>query len=367
MSSVDLKTFINTEVGPVAEAADQSEIMPSRLIEACGRVGLWGWNLAERYDGGGRSVLECGRLHEEIGRHCSSLRALLTVHQMVGNAIQRWGTEAQKQQWLPSMASGSTLASFALSEAEAGSDVAEIQTIAVEADGGYRLCGTKKWVTGGETSSQFLVLARLGQGTVACLVPGDAAGVRRTPIRGMLGLRAAMLAEVEFNQVFIPRDALLGPKTAGIPHVALRTLQWGRLMVAFGCLGMMRACLALSLTHATSRVQFGTAISERQLIQRRVAEMVVTIRSVDLLCQSAARMESDSDPMAVVEVLAAKYLAARAAADASSSAVQILGARGCETSSLAGRFFRDSKVMEIIEGTTEVLQVNLAEQAGVAL
>lgn len=368
MTRSELREFVDVQVTRVASAADEALSLPSELLAACSRAGLWGWNLPRAYGGFERSLLECGWLHEETGRSCSSLRALLTVHGMVGSAIARWGSSEQKTEWLPRMARGEALAAFALSEAEVGSDVSAVQmTAEPDARVGYRLKGTKKWITGGSIASVFLVFARRGEGIAAFLVPGDAPGLRRTPVQGMLGLRAAMLAEVLFDDVLVGETALLGPRNNGIAHVALRALQFGRLMVAFGCVGMAKSCLHAALTHAQERRQFGAPLAEQQLIQRRLAHMAMGIRSSELLCRSAAELEMAGDAASMLEILTAKYEAARIAIETAASAVQVMGASGCAPGSTVARFFRDAKVMEIVEGTTEILELKIAEQAAFAI
>lgn len=367
MKRDELRALVEEEIEPMARRADLDQVWPREFLDSLGQRGLWGWNIARSHGGSGRSVLECGVLHEEIGRRCSSLRAMLTVHQMAAEAIGRWGSSPQRERWLPGMARGTTRAALALTESQAGSDATAITMQAEPTCDGYRVTGEKKWVTNGQLAAVFLVFAKANQHTTAFLVPREAKGIRITPCQGMLGLRAAMIANVTFDGVELPADAALGPVQAGIDHVAARALHFGRLAVAFGCVGMAKACLEMSLAHAVTRRQFGASLFEHQLIQRRLAEIVVGIRTSELLCTSAARMVAEAEPGELLEVLSAKYHAARIAAESAAQAVQILGARGCEPDHLAGRFFRDGKVMEIIEGTTEVLQIGIAKQAGFAL
>lgn len=367
MTLEELRPFVDAVIAPGAAEADEAQMLTPSLLAALSSQRLWGWNIAGRFGGTERTTADCGRLHEEIGRKCSSLRALLTVHQMVAGAIGRWGSETQKEAWLGSMAKGEKFGAFALTEAEAGSDARAIRMRADRSGDEFILNGTKKWITGGEIVSVFLVFANLGEGTTAFLVPRESEGMRIKPLRGMLGLRAAMMADVEFQDVRVPAVAMLGPMRFGVEQVALRALQFGRLVLAFGCVGMAKACLEASLTQAVARRQFGVPISQHQLIQRRLADTTVGIRTAELLCQSAALMESVGDPCGALEIMAAKYHAARVAVQSSADAVQILGASGCGPESLVARFYRDSKIMEIIEGTTEVMQIKIAELAGFAV
>ena len=367
MDERGLQAFVADHVRPHALAADRDGQFAPDLLERIGAAGLWGWNIAAEYGGGGHTLAECGALHRQVGAACSSARALLTAHQMTAAAIQRWGNAAQKARWLTDLSTGRALAAFALSEAGAGSDLQGIEARAEAVPDGFVIDGEKKWITGGAIASVFLVFARCGAAVEAFLVPRAAAGVAVCGIPPMLGLRAAMLADVSLRRTKVASDARLGPADAGFRFVAPAALEFGRAMVGFGCLGMALACLREATEHAHTRRAGGTPLVNHQLVQGLLAEMVTAVRTSDALLAKAIALIDARDAEAGLAVLVAKYQASQAAVSVSRDAVQILGARGCAADSLVQRFYRDAKITEIIEGSNEVLKGLIARQAGLML
>lgn len=323
--------------------------------------GHLGWTLPEKLGGQGQNWVSYGLLHEEIGRACSSARSLLTVHSMTAHALLRWGSARQSQAWLPALATGQKLAAFALTEENAGSDAGAVESTAEPVSHGYRLNGRKKWITFGQIADVFLLFARLEDRIAAFLVESDRPGLLCEPIRDMLGLRASLLAEATLTNCFVPEESLLGKSR--LSPVAQTALDVGRCSVAWGSVGIAQACLEWSLARAQSRRQFGALLKDRQLIQQMIANMVVNVQAARLLCLSAARLRDAGDPLSASETMKAKYFAAAAAMKAAADAVQIHGARGCEPDHPAQRCFRDAKIMEIIEGSSQIHQIAIAEQA----
>jgi alkylation response protein AidB-like acyl-CoA dehydrogenase len=364
MTDQALRAFVQAHVQPSAHAADRDGVFPAATLTAMTNAGLWGWNIDRRWGGQGCTSADCGSLSRRVGAACSSARALLTAHQMTASAIERWGSERHRSQWLPELAAGRALAAFALTEANAGSDVQAIETRAEAVPGGFALSGEKRWITGGGLAGVFLVFARGAAGVDAFLVPRPAPGLEVRAVAPMLGLRAAVLADLTLDRVFVGADARLGPSDGGLRFVAAHALELGRLMVAFGCLGLADACLREATRHAHARVQGGRPLAAHQLVQGLLAEIVVAVQSCEALLASAATRYDAHDPQSSLAVLVAKYHAAEAAVTASHHAVQILGARGCADDSAVQRFYRDAKIMEIIEGSTEVLKGLIAAQAG---
>lgn len=336
--------------------------LPAKVRQAAATAGLHRVGLPARYGGSGGTPLELGELCAGLGAVCSALRGLVTVQGMVAAALSRWGTAAQRDHWLPALASGDQLAAFAATEREAGSDLAAVAT-RIEEDGGIvTVTGAKRWVTFGQDADVFLLLGAGVGGPAAVLVEADRPGVTTEPVTGQLGMRAARIAHVGFASVRVPRANLVAPAGFGLSHVAATALDHGRFTVGWGCVGMAEECLRLAAAHAASRVQGGTRLAEHQLVRSSLARIAVEAASARELCVRAARLRGDRDPGALGATVMAKYAAARAAAAAGHGAVQILGSAGCEPDSAAARFFRDAKIMEIIEGAAEVAEMHIAAQ-----
>jgi alkylation response protein AidB-like acyl-CoA dehydrogenase len=303
-------------------------------------------------------------VHEEVGRGCSSVRSLLTVHTMASWALLRWGSAEQIQRWAPELAAGRVLGAFCLSEPGAGSDAAGIATTASpRPGGGWTLTGRKKWITGGQRADLFLVFARTQSSIVALLVPRTAPGVRVVPIKEILGTRSSMLAELEFQDVPLEPDALLGPSSFASGMVLSGTLDLGRFSVASGSAGIIAGCLEASARYTDARTVGGTALRELQLIRAKVSDMVTDLRAARLLCAEAGRLKDLADPATIMATWIAKYFASTAAARHASEAVQIHGANGCSPDYPVARMYRDSKVMEIIEGSNEIQRITIADEA----
>ncbi|QCX74611.1 Acyl-CoA dehydrogenase [Streptomyces sp. YIM 121038] len=344
-----------------AAAWDARGELPAEVRRALARDGLLGADLPRRHGGLGATPAELGEVCARLGGVCGSLRGLVTVQGMVGAALLRWGTAGQRERWLPALARGELIAAFAATEAEAGSDLAAVAT-AVERHGeAYAVSGEKRWITFGEIADVYLVLGRTGGRPAAVLVEADRRGVRREPVRGQLGLRAAQLAHVTFDDVRVPPENLVAPPGFGLSHVAGTALDHGRFTVAWGCVGMAEACLGAAAEHAVRRAQGGVVLAEHQQVRALLGRAVVDGRAARELCLRAARLRAARAPEAVAETVAAKYAAARAATSVAGSAVQILGAAGCAPDSLVGRCYRDAKVMEIIEGSAQVSELTIAD------
>ena len=357
------RAFVDTYISPYADAYDRNGRVPEELLERMAAAGLWAPFLPPDVGGSGMSMVTLGEVHEEVGRGCSSVRSLLTVHTMVSWALQRWGSQAQREQWAPALCRGDVLAAFCLSEPGAGSDAAGIASTAVESGGGWVLNGVKKWITGGQRADLYLVFARTSASIGAFLVPRNAPGVRVRPIEDILGTRASMLAEVTFTDVELGPDALLGPSgfTAGM--VLTGTLDLGRYSVAVGSVGIIQACLEACAAYASRRRVSGSALRDLPLIQAKLSDMVTDARAARLLCAEAGRLKDAGEASTIMATWVAKYFASTAAARHASEAVQLHGANGCSTDYPVARYYRDAKVMEIIEGSNEIQRMTIAGQA----
>lgn len=353
--------FVDEQVAPFADGFDREERMPRELITETARRGFLGAALPAEYGGGAMSMITYGLLNEEVGRGCSSLRSLLTVHGMTAHAVLRWGSRELRARWLPALAAGEKLAAFALTEPEVGSDAAAIATSARAVADGYVLDGRKRWITFGQVADVFLVFARCEGRPTAFLVERETPGLSVEPLHGMLGVRASMLAEVQLEGCRVPRESVVGREGFGFSHVASTALDLGRYTVACGCVGIGQASLEASLAYADERRQFGAYLKEHQLVRRMLTDMVTNVKAARLLCLRAGWLRDARAPEAIMETSIAKYFASTMATRAASDAVQIQGARGCSADSSAPRYLRDAKIMEIIEGSTQMQQITIAE------
>ena len=338
---------------------DRDGQLPGEVLGLLADHGWLGAAVPVAYGGSELDAMTFGRLCAGLGAVCSSVRSLVTVQSMVADVIARRGTRTQRDTWLPPLAKGTALAALAATEDGAGSDLAAVRTRIEPCPDGLRITGRKLWVTFGELATVFLVLGRSDEGPTAVLVPRDTPGLTVHPVRGQLGLRAAMLADVDLDAVVVPSGNQLARAGAGLTHVVAAALDHGRFSVAWGCVGMAQACLDLSARHAVTRQRTGGPLADRQLVRRLITDMVAGVTAARLVCEHAAR-QRDSRPRPDVTVLA-KYTAATTAARVTRDTVQVLGAAGCAPGSMAERFFRDAKIMQIIEGSDEICQTHICD------
>ncbi|HYN23173.1 MAG TPA: acyl-CoA dehydrogenase family protein, partial [Thermoanaerobaculia bacterium] len=265
-----------------------------------------------------------------------------------------------RERYLGRLAKGEILGAFALSEPTAGSDAKGIKTTAVPEDGGFVVNGSKKWTTYGQIADLFLLFAQFDGKPTAFLIERGTPGFSSTPMRGLLGTRASMLAELTLEDVRIPADAMVGRPGFGISHVVGAALEQGRYSVACGSVGIAQACLDECLSYAREREQFEKPLFDHQLVRGMLSDMITNVRAARLLCMRAGYLRDIGDPGSFAETMVAKYFASTTAARVATDAVQIHGANGCSEDFAVSRYFRDAKVMEIIEGSSQIQQVTIA-------
>ena len=354
---IRFREFVNQHIAPTAAEYDRRQETPKDLVQTMADEGCLGGMIPEQYGGGGMDALSWGIMCEEVSNASASLLSLLTVHTMVIQALLKWGSEEQRRQWLPRMASGEIIGGFGLTEIKTGSDARNAKTIAVADGNEYILNGRKRWISFGQFAGLFLILAQVEGKPTAFLVERERDGFTTEPITGMLGFRSAMLAELRMDDCRIPAENLIGRPGFGFSHVMGTALDQGRYCIAWGCLGLIRGCVDASLAYTNEREQFGVSIKEHQLIQEMIAEMITQAQAARMLCYNAAFLKESGDPSLIMETSMAKYFASRAALKAAGDAVQIHGANGCSDQYPVERYFRDAKIMEIIEGSNQMQQI----------
>ena len=357
---VAFRNFVNEEIVPFADQYDQQERIPRALIKKMAHRGYLGALMPKEEGGRGMDMITFGLLNEELGRGSSCLRSLITVHSMVAQTILRWGSRQQRTQWAKMLATGECIAAFGLTEPNTGSDARNVETRATVVGDAYVLNGKKKWISFGQIADLFLIFAQCEGKPAAFLVEKECPGLSAKPIVNLLGTKASMLAELSLKDCRIPRENIIGKPGFGFSHIAASALDCGRYSVAWGCLGLAQACLEASVRYAAERKQFGSRLIEYQLIQRMITDMITNVKATRLLCLHAGRLRDIGDPAAIMETSIAKYFASITASKASSDAVQIHGANGCGGEYPVQRYFRDAKIMEIIEGSTQMHQIDIA-------
>ncbi len=358
----EFRQWVEQCVVPVADANDNREQTPPELIAEIAANGYLGALVAKEYGGRGMDALTWGLLCEEVGRGSASLLSLLTVHGMVIQSLAKWGTLAQRERWLPKLATGATVGAFGLTEPNIGSDAKNIESTAVlQADGTYLLNAEKRWISFGASADLVLVIAKVGDKATAFLVERGMPGFSIEPIRGMLGFRSANIARLLMRDVIIPAQNIVGKVGFGFSHIAGTALDHGRYCVGWGCVGLAQAALDAALSYSGERYQFEVTLNKHQLIQEMLAEMIVNVKAARMLNYHAAFLKDRGDPSLIMETSMAKYFASRVASQAANAAVQIHGANGCSSDYPVQRYFRDAKIMEIIEGSNQMQQIIIAK------
>ncbi|MEW5983054.1 MAG: acyl-CoA dehydrogenase family protein [Acidobacteriota bacterium] len=357
----EARAFAAAEILPRAAEFDAREALPRDLIHQLAARGYLAASFPEEYGGLGLDPVYYGLLTEEIGKGCSSTRALLTVHtSMVGETLLRWGTPAQKSAWLPVMARGEKLAAFALTEPDVGTDAKSVATSYQEAGDGFVLNGRKRWISFGDIADVLLVVASHEGQITAFLVERASAGVATRRMTGLLAGRAAHIAEVDLTDVFVPDTHVLGKVGNGFPYVVATTLDHGRYSIAWAGVALAQAAVDAMVTYARQRRQFGRKIHSFQLVQGMIADAVTKTHAARALCLRAGELRKAAHHDASIETSIAKYFASKVAMEVAIDAVQVHGGNGCSNQYPVERIFREAKILEIIEGTSQVQQEMIA-------
>lgn len=355
-----LRLFVDREIRPRAAEFDRNGAIPRDLIREMAERGYLAAPFPSEFGGLGLDPLAYGQVTAEVARGCSSVRTLLTVHtSLVGETLIRWGTPQQKARLLPAMARGEILAAFALSEPEVGSNAKAVTTTYSRRGDHFVLNGRKKWISFGVVADILLVLASQAGRTTIFLV--DAAKTTRTPIHGLLGVRGSQLAAIDFADVEVSPDDVVGGEGQGFEYVAQTALDFGRASVAWGALGVAQESLEVMMRYARTRRQFDEVIGNFQLIKGILADAVTDVHAACALCERMGARRTNRDLDATIETNIAKYFASRVASRVTSDAVQVLGANGCSDDYPVERMYRDAKVFEIIEGSSQIQQLLIAK------
>jgi alkylation response protein AidB-like acyl-CoA dehydrogenase len=351
------REFAQREVAPHARDWDRAEEIDRSLVPKLAAAGYLGAGWDETYGGSGLDMVSYALVVEELGKADSSVRGIVSVNVgLVGKTIARFAPEELKRDWLPRLASGEALGCYALTEPGCGSDAAALATRAERDGDGWRLSGSKTFITLGTWASVALVFARTGEGgprgISAFLVPSDADGFESRPIKGKLGLRAQDTAELSLDGVHVPDENRVGELGHGF-RVAMSALDTGRISLAAGCVGIAQGCVDSSVAYARDRQAFGRPIARFQLVQELIAETAVETDAARLLVWRAASL-ADSAAQHTLESSVAKLYASEVSVRAANNAVQIFGGYGYVDEYPVGKYLRDARVTTLYEGTSQI-------------
>ena len=356
--------FARQEIAPLAAQADRDQRFHLPLQQQALALGLLNIAMPEAYGGMGLGALEVALVTEQLCRACLGLGTALCVNALAAEPILLAGSETQKQQWLPRLAQGE-FASFALTEPGAGSDAAGIRTSAVRQGDGYVLNGSKIWISNASLASFFVVFAKTDpaaghKGISAFIVERDSPGLTVGEPLGKLGQRAAPTCEVFFDQVQVPLSNRLGAEGEGFA-LAMRTFDQSRPMVAAFGLGLVQRCIDEALPYATGRQSMGQRLIDHQAVAHKLAEMQIRLEASRLLTYQAAWL-ADQGQRNTLQASVAKAYTSDAAMWAATEAIQILGGMGYSTEYAVEKLFRDAKVLQIYEGTSEIQRSIIARE-----
>jgi butyryl-CoA dehydrogenase len=372
------RDFSDREIAPRARENDRNEHFDTELVQRMADMGFLGAIVPEEYGGRGVDYLTYGLIVEEVGRHDSAMRTVISVvTSLVCSSLVRWGTEEQKQRWLPQLCSGEALGCFGLTEPDTGSDASNLKTRAEKIDGGWRINGGKMWISLGNYSKLALIFAQTDpsagrqdasrhdqdagpdapgraphKGLACFLVPTESEGFSSQEIHGKLGLKGSDTAELALDGVEVGDDALMGEVGEGF-KIAMSALDSGRYSVAAGCVGICQGSLDASVAYAKERTQFGRPIASFQLVQEMIADMVVQTEAARGLVWRAGWLKDRGRPN-TTETSIAKLYATEAAVNCANTAIQVHGGSGYVDDYPVERYLRDARVTTLYEGTSQI-------------
>ena len=362
-----VRDFAEKEVAPAVERMEAEDRFPEELIPKMGELGLMGVPIPEKYGGAEMDYTSYIIAIHELSKVSATVGVILSVHTSVGtNPILYFGTEEQKQTYLPKLASGEYLGAFALTEPSAGSDAGSLKTRAKREGDHYVLNGEKIFITNGGKADTFIVFARTnpdestGRGLSAFIIERDTPGFSVGKAEKKMGMHGSSTVSLTFDQCKVPVSQRLGEEGAGY-KIALANLNIGRIGIAAQALGIAEASLEHAVAYAKEREQFGKPIANLQGISFKLADMATAVESSKLLTYNAASLHGAGKPC-VKEASMAKLFASKTAVNNAIEAVQVHGGYGYTEDYAVERFFRDAKVCEIYEGTSEIQRVVIGNQ-----
>jgi acyl-CoA dehydrogenase len=362
-----IRRFVRERLRPAEAAVAEADQVPAALVEEMKALGLFGLSVPEQYGGMGLSMEDEALVAMEIGQTSLAFRSVFGTNVGIGSqGLVMFGTAAQKQKFLPGIATGDISTSFALTEPEAGSDAASVRTRAIHDGDAYVLNGTKRYITNADTANLFTVMARSApgiegaRGVSAFLVPRDLPGLSVGKPERKMGQQGAHICDVVFENVRVPADLRLGEEGQGF-KIAMQVLDRGRIHIAAVYTGTAERLIADSVAYATGRHQFGQPIADFQLVQAMIADSKTEALAARALVLQTARLRDTGAPV-VLEAAAAEYFASEMVGRVADRAVQIFGGAGYVADYGVERFYRDVRIARIYEGTSQIQQLVIARE-----
>jgi acyl-CoA dehydrogenase len=360
-----VRDFAQSEIAPFVEKMEEGEF-PKEILKKMGDLGLMGIPVPEQYGGSEMDFISYIIAIHEISKVSATVGVILSVHTSVGtNPILYFGTEEQKQKYVPKLAAGEYLGAFCLTEPSAGSDAASLKTRAVKKDDHYVLNGSKVFITNGGEADVYIVFASTNpeagtKGVSAFIVEKDTPGFIVGKDEHKMGLYGSRTVQLTFEDMKVPAENLLGNEGEGF-KIAMSNLDSGRIGIAAQALGIAEAALEAATGYAKERIQFGKPIAAQQGIGFKLADMATSVEAAKLLIYRAAQMRSEGQKCGL-EASMAKLFASRTAVEVSTEAIQVFGGYGYTKDYPVERYFRDAKVTEIYEGTSEIQKIVISKQ-----
>ncbi|HAT21260.1 MAG: acyl-CoA dehydrogenase family protein [Dehalococcoidia bacterium] len=357
--------YSKNELAPRAAGYDESGLFPWDNVTEIGELGLFGLTIPEEYGGSGGTTRQLAIAAEEIAKGCAATSVIYIAHlSLCTQFINMFGSEEQKRNYLPDLASGKKVGAFALSEPGAGSDAAAIKTSAVRSNGHYVVNGIKTWISNAPEASIFVTLAtsdtsKNHKGIEALIVESNTEGIVTNQLHGKMGVRASTVGEIIFDNVLVPVKNRMGEDEQGFRQT-MEVLNASRISIGAQCVGIAQAALEAAVDYAIHREAFGGPLSDLQGIQWMIAEMATEIEAARQLVMKSASLRDANLPFAT-EASMSKLYGSKVAMESAHKAVQIHGATGYFAPTPVERYFRDARVTEIYEGTSEIQKLVIAK------
>lgn len=357
------KDFSDARLAPNAAEWDRDHHFPVDVIREAGELGFCGLFIDPDHGGLGLSRIDASLIFEQLSMGCTATTAYLTIHNMVGGLISKYASPAILDKWIEKLATGEALASYCLTEPGSGSDAASLRTKAVKVEGGFRISGSKMFISGAGSTQVLLVMARTGEagasGVSAFVVPADAEGIHYGREEDKLGWNCQPTRLVEFDSVFVPEDQLLGSEGEGF-KLAMKALDGGRINIASCSLGTAQQAINSAKAYMLERQQFGRPIAQFQALQFKLADMATELTAARQLVRFAASELDNNSPQATMHCAMAKRFATDMGFTVCNDALQIFGGYGYTKEFPIERHMRDTRVHQILEGTNEIMRVIVA-------
>jgi len=361
-----IRNFAHREITPVIQRMEEEGYFPQEIIEKMGKQGIMGISIPEKYGGSGMDFISYIIAIHEISKISPAIGVILSVHTSVGTKpILAFGTEEQKEKYVSKLATGEYLGAFALTEPNAGSDASNIKLKAVKYDESYLLTGSKVFITNGKEADTFITFAQTyiendAKGISAFIIEKDTPGLSIGKNEHKMGLRGTSTVTLHFDRCRVPKSQLLGKVGEGF-NIAMANLNIGRIGIAAQALGIAEGALDYAVAYAMERIQFGKPIAHQQAISFKLADMKTEVEAAKLLVYQAAN-KINSGQFCIKEVSMAKMFASKTAMKTAIEAIQIFGGYGYTEDYPIERYFRDAKVTDIYEGTSEIQKMVIAKQ-----